>query len=374
MLDNIPDDSLPARPQSAERISNDPGGIYSRAGLIEYVKELYKGDQRVQKNLRRYAATDLPPPWSTRGTGPRVVTAQVTDEMLLKMDKLTVLGGICSVFNGDLPTLKEMRQRGVNIADFERWMRSWYPRADQVLDTVGVPPKRVGKIVYVCEDDIWGERVARLLGLRAEDLSRILRNVHQEQGVPAIQRWLEQSGYRGKVDVVYTSDIRQTLETGLRAFERIIGVSIKKADRAAAKVQLMYTPFWLDVLGINEPAIIYEPVEHQGLEQFPKMVAWEKENPLAEPGSISEGLGFLGFAPFLSASGSTRSLPLELVPNRSNWQEYRVADCDLPFYGLNFRAKDVYNRGPEKALPADQARVRIRRDLENIYGEGSEKR
>ena len=132
----------------------------------------------------------------------------------------------------------------------------------------------------------------------------------------------------------------------------------------------MYTPFWLDILDIEEPAVIFEPINHHGLGLGwnTSLQNWEASNPYARPG-FQENLGFIGYVPFATANGMSRNLPLTEVPNPGNWKEFVIKEEDAKWYAANFFPQDTMNRSENAALSVDEIRRRVRMQLNEVYGE-----
>lgn len=284
---------------------------------------------------------------------------------MLDLAKTTVLGGICPIFTGDE---KEMREKGfTTVAEFGAWIESWYPRLDQIHDTIGIPSK-VGGVIYVCEDSLFGRKLQRMLGLDAEEVSKIIRSVHENQGHPIICRWLQQWGYHGPVEVVYTSDLESELGMGVRIWKRIGG--FKPKDQDYLKVVLMYTAFWPDVLGIKGPAVVYEPANHTNHRELPKEVRpWFRDNPYGSEGSLNAQLGLVGYLPFWSARGHTRKLPRTEVPNLANWGDFQILEEDSYWYAVNLLfAQGVVRDQGVTSLPKKEIGRRIALDLRTYFG------
>lgn len=257
----------------------------------------------------------------------------------------TWIGGVCSIFTGDGESIRTGEVSFSNLDEFYAWLASWYPRLDQVHDTVGIPPKGCQQVVYVVEDSIFGRRLARWTKLPAEELARALRSIHQEYGAGVIQRWLANYGYTGKVEVVYTSDLEVQLELALGIWEREMGRKVPRPERDQMKIELMYTPVWLSILGLTK-GLICEPFHH---------------GTVVEHYHRSNGLAFAGFLPFWTAQGTTRLLTHSQVTNRSNWRDFQT---EQGWGGVNhaFNTKDPVGYDPQSIVR------RTLQDLATIYG------
>ena len=264
------------------------------------------------------------------------------------------LGGICSLFTGDGETLRRGERTFANVEEFGRWMGSWYPRLDQIHDCMAVPPRACRRAIYVVEDSIWGRRVAGWTGLPIDEISQILKTVHQTVGEKAIRGWLHAYGYNGPVEVVYTSEIEKELDLALRIWERQLGKSFRPSKRDWAKVELMSTPLWLDVLGV-EQGIVAEPAHHGTAVHLPQVASTDKNNPFR----------FLqiGYLPFWGDKGATRHLPVDMVTHRGNWRNFTVQEGD-PWAAINL----VFNCHAPFGFGANDIQTRVMRDLGNIYG------
>ena len=280
------------------------------------------------------------------------------------VDQVLFLGGICSIFTGDWATLSPTNF--CTIDQFEGWLRSWYPRFDQVHDAVGIPPRGAQRLIYVCEDSLFARRISGMIKLEVQGLTEVLRQTHQELGHPIIERWLRQNGYRGKVEVVYTSDLERELEVGLRLWSRLLKASVASRHQDVMRVRMMYTAFWLDVLDQKGPAVVLEPANHGGInikEYRQSLEGFFTENPYAQPG-VNEMLGIAGYLPHWGRSGMTRHQPFTEVINRGNWDTF----CFDEFTSLNilFGNAAIAERGRE-ALQIEEIERRARGDLGLLY-------
>jgi hypothetical protein len=305
----------------------------------------------------------LPNSWQ-KGSGSKLVSWEISPDW--QIDTVTAIGGMCSIFSGDEAEIRAKNFR--NIAEFREWIRTWYPRIDQVHDAVGVPPKGTKQVLYVCEDSLFGRKVARWSGLDPIAVGEEIREIHEERGRVIIQRWLEQGGYKGQVKVVYTSDVEPALDVGLRYWERLSGICFQAKERDRAKVQLMYTPFWADILGLQEPIVIYEPILHHGVAwDWKKEVReWEIRNPYARAG-FCEQMGFAGYMPFTTAAGVSRTLPMSQVPHFGNYRDFQIQAADTWWYGLNFFPSNVMNRSTQNLLSPEETQKRVAWDLRAIF-------
>jgi len=260
-------------------------------------------------------------------------------------NRTTWLGGICSLATADWEEIRSGTIVFPSVASFEEWMKRWYPRIDQLHDAVGIPHKSSPETIYVVEDSFFARRVAQKTGLPEQDLAAVFRQVHQEIGHACVSRWLENYGYHGKVQAVYTSKLENELELAVRLWERKTGKRVNPAGRDWAKVELMYTTIWLDILGLRS-GVIAEPMAH--LEMSLKN-PWE-----------STGLYQIGYFPFWSAGGQTRNLPLPQVTHRTNWKDFQ-AERHWTAVNLAFNARDPLG------FSLEQMQVRALKDLAFVY-------
>lgn len=261
----------------------------------------------------------------------------------------TWLGGICSIFTEDGEQIRTKRAGFRTVADFAQWLGAWYPRLDQIHDTVGIPPGNAKEVVYVVEDSIFGRRIAGWTGLPAEELTQVFRAIHETQGKRTIERWLRNYGYKGKVTVVYTSDLETELELALRIWERALVQPFPARKRDWAKVEMMYTPIWPSILGISK-AIVAEPCHHG------TKLPW---------GMFGNGLSQIGFLPYWGSAGTTRNLPFDTVPNQGNWREYAAWEPDWVNVNLEFNSRDPMS------FPQEAMGNRASHLLREVYGDES---
>jgi len=282
-------------------------------------------------------------------TGKKVLVIRNGGEHL-DPNRFTWIGGICSLFTADSDQIRKKKLTFKTEESFREWIMSWYPRVDQVHDCVGIPPRSCKRVVYIVEDSIWAKRVAKWTGLNGEKIAQIFQEVHQTQGAPVIQRWLHNYGFRGQVDVVYSSSVERELELALRIWERQTGKNIRPADRDFAKVELMYTPLWLDILGIDRGCIC-EPIHHMDVP--PHLSGFAKVFDRSH-------LYQMGFLPFWCSAGPTRLLPLDEVTNHSNWKNFQADDWSRVNFA--FTTPDPFG------FSLSELTERILHDLTFIYG------
>jgi hypothetical protein len=293
-------------------------------------------------------ATSIVPDFWSGPTSNKIIGLKFPENFGPKLEfdpnKTTVLGGICSLYPAHLSVINETSlQTWRTVVGFEEWLRLWYPRIDQIHNTVGIPSNMCKKIIYICEDSLFARRIYKSTSLKIDEIQQALKSVHNDLGHRAICNWIRSFGYKGEIEVMYTSDIEKELELGLRFWERDLGFSFNNKERDGAKVKLMYTGIWLDILGINDSAIIYEPADHMYLDGFSKLKPWFDKNNYGT--GINKNLGIIGFLPFWSQQGMTRSLASGWIPGRD---ELNFFDFDKYWHVVNFLFSDkkVIHGGP----------------------------
>jgi hypothetical protein len=300
--------------------------------------------------------------WYDKGRGNVIVGAELPERF--NTDKAVVLGGICSLFPGDVKELIQNRGELANFAALDGWLRSWYPRFDQVRDTVGTPPAATKRVVYVVEDSLWARRIGSIVDIPPSDIQPLLKDLHTSRGAPAIERWLREGGFKGTIEPVYTSTLERELETALKVFERFTGSDCRE-NRDRAKIQLMYTGIWPSILGIAGQAVVFEPADHgfesTAFKKFGATAPYGKAGPNAE-------LGFIRMMPAASAEGPTRDLPATAVPNFGNWGEFKITDREAFWTALNLWPRDTLNRNVVRQIDAAEVERRMRMDLDKIFG------
>ncbi len=301
----------------------------------------------------------LPQSWN-KGTASKVLGVSLVKDAV--PEQYTVLGGMCSIFTAESEAIRLGQIRFSGGEEFLRWLRSWYPRLDQIHDTIGIPPRNAQRIVYVCEDSIFARRLAAQTGLKEDELLQILRTVHEQQGHPVLLNWIRQNGYHGSVQVVYTSDITREIDVALRIWQRLGRFKIPTRDKDMSMVKLMYTSLWLDILGIKK-GVIYEPAAHMFLEdRLHYLRGWYRSQR-------ADDIGFIGYLPFWSSQGQTRMFGYDQVPNWGNWQQFQIPQGEESWYAANtlFTKKNIIHSGPE-FVAAEEIKRQLALDLTTYYG------
>lgn len=311
----------------------------------------------------------VPDFWKTP-TANKILTLKFPVDMrpglALDPSNSTILGGMCLLTTIDMKRMSRKETTFNNTADFETWFKSWYPRIDQIHDAVGIPPNFSKKVIYVSEDSFFAHRIASYTGLPKEEVQTVLHDVHEQQGQPTLKRYLKNQGYKGEVEVVYTSEIEKELETSLRIWERMNGTKFRGGDRNFAKVELMYTGMWLDILNLQDSAIIFEAANKMTLKGWLKLEEWNKTQQYGI--GLNKNLGIAGYLPFITTKGDSGELSFSDVPNIGNYETHKIPDEDMPWYIANFlyMKKAVVNGGPSAILQDDANRM-IHQDLKQYY-------
>lgn len=283
------------------------------------------------------------------------------------LNNTIILGGACLLSRADMKRISSGALKFETIHHFEGWLRSWYPRIDLIHDTVGIPPKSCRKIIYVVEDSFFAERLARQTGFDKVAIQTVLRNTHNDQGARVLKNWLSCFGYKGELQVIYTSQIDSELSVTLRIWERILGFTFRAGDVEFAKTELMYTGFWQDILGISKiPAIVYEPAVKLATKGWIHTGDWCAQNPYGI--GINKNMGIAGYVPFMSSGLDLGSTQYDMVPNLGNYKEFIITDENLAWYTANFLfgKKTVHENGLQSLTP-DAIREFIKGDLFQFY-------
>lgn len=341
--------------------------------LMSWISKQPVAEGFLRKNLTRVPGTDepiVPSYWQTATAG-KISVLQFPEnfgpDKDLKPANSTALGGMCLINTPDMKAMSRKEIGFSTIKEFETWYRSWYPRIDQVHDAVGAPPNGGTKVLYVTEDSLFAQRIGAYTGLDKGNVQRVLHDVHESQGHPAVVKYLKGQGFKGEVKAVYTSEVEEGLEVALRMWERMMNKSpTQKGDRNFAKVELMYTGFWLDILKLQTPGVIFEAANKMVLKGYLKLEEWFKANPYGT--GVNSNLGIAGYVPFLTTRGEGADSSHSQVPNRGNHESFAIPDDDMPWYIANLLSakKSVVENGPS-AVPSDQAREMIKSDLAQIY-------
>lgn len=283
------------------------------------------------------------------------------------LNNTIILGGTCLLSRTDMKKIARKEIIFESLLHFETWFRSWYPRIDQIHDTVGIPPRSCKKIVYVVEDSFFSERLSNQTGFKRESIEKILRETHSSQGELVLRNWLQCFGYKGNLEVVYTSQIDRDLNLSLKIWERLLGFQFRSCDNEFAKVEMMYTGFWLDILGITTSGVIYEPGSKFISKGWIHTEDWLRSNQYGY--GVNKNLGIAGYLPFISSGKELGSISYDTVPNRLNYKNYIINEEDLLWYVVNFLfpKKSICENGPLVFSNQNAVQEIISRDLDQFY-------
>jgi len=232
-----------------------------------------------------------------------------------------VIGGLCSVFTGDLPLIQ--KQGGTIVSQI---------RMDQAVEAVGNVDGKDSLIVV--EDSLFTD----LTSISLSDFE-----AQTELAVRVIKRWFEISTDNpGDLIVVKTST--PAVEQGLQELVSFMANDVLRnpdfEDIQSAPILLMYTSFWAELLNAlgylpSSRVACVEPVVHFVDDRmFPDVrlenayydfLEWLKDNPNGICGSRNEAFGVAGFRESVSGcqnKGRTRINPYWEVPNTRNYKEW----------------------------------------------------
>lgn len=233
----------------------------------------------------------------------------------------TVIGGLCSIFSGDLLSKDTNRQAAKVI------------RLDQIVEAVGTLPGKPSFIII--EDSFF------------ENLTGINRTQFQQQGKTAalrIEKWLRLINPNfTELYFAFTSNVQ--LDKGLKDLVGYFATDIIKNPNftkiAAAPVLLMYSGFWpklLNSLGFipSSDVVCIEPINHFVDDRklpgnltgaYWDFLDWLKDNPYGSQESINANIGIAGFQESITVDGTqrrSRMLPFTQVPNTLNYQNWTI--------------------------------------------------
>ncbi len=288
-------------------------------------------------------------------TGTKIMLAK-GDLSAFDPNKTTWTGGMCCLFTGDAEMIRRQQLRFASEVEVGEWMSQWYPRFDQLHDTIGIPPNSCKAVLYVVEDSTWARKIAKWTDLDEGKLQRTFRMVHERYGESAVKQWLSVNGYKNAfkqdengldyVRVLYTSDLESEYGMAMRMLERRRGKVVGRKNEDDVRVALLYDTIWLDMIGIKG-GVIVEPLNH---------IIYD------EVFQGGEGLVKLGYLPFWSDTGTTRDLPWQQVLSRANYQEYVPTAWDMVNIGFSFSREDDLTE-----LEREEGRAELRRTLERVY-------
>ncbi len=227
----------------------------------------------------------------------------------------TVIGGLCSIFTGDL-TSERLRNEASKLV-----------RMDQIVESVG---NVRGKSTFVIFEDSFFESLT--------GISRTQFQIQAQEAATCISRWLRLStGQSPDLRTAFTSDL--SIETQLQETVQLMATDIlgqkRFADIQAAPVLMMYTSYWSEILSaagvIDSPnAICVEPTLHFIDDRklptpltgaYESFLNWIRNNPYGVPDSANSSYGIAGFLESYSSDMQkkrTRLMPYTQVPNSEN--------------------------------------------------------
>jgi len=226
-----------------------------------------------------------------------------------------IIGGLCSIFTGDLGT--DLEKSAVNLI-----------RMDQIVEAVSTTRDKPAFIII--EDSFF------------EKLTGINQKIFQQQGKEAanrIETWLKLiNPSLTNLYLAFTSNV--ALDKSLKDLVKYFSLDILRNPNfskiEAAPVLLMYTGFWpqlLNQLGfIPSPDVVcIEPINHFVDDRllpdnlttaYWDFLNWLKDNPYGVKKSANANLGIAGFQESIAIDGTqkrSRMFPYNEVPNTQNW-------------------------------------------------------
>jgi len=237
--------------------------------------------------------------WLKSPTGNKAIWCNENVNEKLDPNTTTVIGGICGTKASSLEKLS-----GIDtIRQFEEWHYSWYPRIDQIHDSIGIPPKSCKNVTYVFEDNTHTDRI---LNLKKDwgflDVREILQGAHDSQGKNVLENWLRLHGYKGTISFVFLSELEKEIEIAIRLGLRL---GLKREEKNKQIRKLMYTSLWPSVLGIEKDTLIYEPIHYIN-------------RHYCRYNTLLDDIAILSYIPYLSYNWELDKLPHDLIPNFSN--------------------------------------------------------
>ena len=249
----------------------------------------------------------------------------------------TIIGGLCSIFSGDLIG-QDTNPQTANII-----------RLDQIVEAVGTLP---GKPSFIIIEDSYFEN---LTGIRQEKF--------QEQGKKAatgIEKWLRLINPDiTDLFLAFTSNAQLDKElkdlVGYFSSDVIKNPNFSKIQ--AAPVLLMYTGFWpqlLNQLGfIPSPDVVcIEPINHFVDDRllpdiltkaYWDFLGWLKDNPYGVKPSANANMGVAGFQEPIAVDGTqrrSRILPFTQVPNTQNYETWATENIFNNLWQFPFPLKN----------------------------------
>jgi hypothetical protein len=271
---------------------------------------------------------------TTLGSDFAPIDSKVERKTLFPSGEISVLGGLCSIFTGDL------------AGDFRNQeLATTLVRMDQIVESVGSTIKYDKAVVI--EDSFFN----RLTGIPLPQLQR-----QADKATERIARWLNVSSQNPqRLITIRTSDIgvEKALYESVKYFSNFVFNNPDFEKIRYAPVLMMYTSCWPNILNQlgyikTKNNIVIEPVDHFIDDRsFPSwslqkayynFLDWLKNNPYGKRGSSNESLGIAGFLETYEGQESkrrTRMLPFTEVPNTQNYDQWirkvQQAVAQFPF-------------------------------------------
>ena len=287
----------------------------------------------------------------------------------LPPDPEIVIGGLCSIFTGDLDT-NNAKNAVTGL------------RMDQLVESIG---NLRGKTMFVIMEDSF---FSTLKNLSLDDLKK-----QAQSAAERIVRWQRiTTGDIPDLRFGFTSD--PALEKGIRESVRYMANDVLKnpafADMQSAPIIMMYTSIWTDLLSSlgyipSKPVVCVEPAVHfVDSRTFPNkdlknayldFTQWLRDNPYAKPGSANANLGIAGFLESVTGDQSkrrTRLLPFGEVPTTENvfpWTMKLVHNASA--FAFPLRNSPIFAEAVNWGLwnPAIREQIALLITLENEYYE-----
>ncbi|MBU1322948.1 hypothetical protein KKE48_02505 [Patescibacteria group bacterium] len=293
---------------------------------------------------------------------PRIIRASKLPE-----DFSITIGGLCSIFTGDLGT--NLEKKAVNLI-----------RMDQIVEAVGTVKDKPAFIII--EDSFF------------EKLTGIEQKMFQQQGKEAvvrIEKFLKLTNPSlTNLYFSFTSDV--ALDKGLKDLVKYFSSDILKNPNfskiQAAPVLLMYTGFWpqlLNQLGFIPSAsvVCVEPVNHFVDDRllpdslttaYWDFLNWLENNPYGVNKSVNSNFGIAGFQESIAIDGTqrrSRLLNFSSVPNTQNWLTWTKDNLEnyLMMFPFPLKNNPIFISGVNWGLSNPEINQSLRKliSLESSY-------
>ena len=278
-----------------------------------------------------------------------------------------IIGGLCSIFTGDLGT--DLEKSAVNLI-----------RMDQIVEAVSTTRDKPAFIII--EDSFF------------EKLTGINQKIFQQQGKEAtnrIETWLKLiNPSLTNLYLAFTSNV--ALDKSLKDLVKYFSLDILRNPNfskiEAAPVLLMYTGFWpqlLNQLGfIPSPDVVcIEPINHfvdnrllpdNLTTAYWDFLNWLKDNPYGVKKSANANLGIAGFQESIAIDGTqrrSRLLNFSSVPNTQNWLTWTKDNLEnyLMMFPFPLKNNPIFISGVNWGLSNPEINQSLRKliSLESSY-------